>query len=83
MRNVSGYKTSDANTSFYNSGNKIKHLTKKLSQLREKDIKLDSDAFLKHDVLIDNKRNADIEVSVLEQNKTFSRKNNGAPVRYV
>ncbi len=82
MRNVSAIKTSDPNASFY-PGNKIKDLTKRISHLREKDIKLDSDAFLKHDILVDNKRNADIEVSVLEQNKTFSRKNNGAPVRYM
>jgi len=82
VRNLSAAKP-EANISFYNSGQRIKDITKLVSHQREKNIKLDYSSFLKHDISVDNKRNDEIEVSVLEHNKTFSRRNNGTPLRYM
>jgi len=94
-RDISGRSDRDQTTTFridqtqsFQTGHnsiryKTKDITRLLSEQREQAIHVDPVIFVKHDVEVENRRNSDIKISVIDQRKRYSLANNGSPVRYV
>ena len=77
----------DPNNVSQSQQNSARFNTIKIAQVytenREQAIKLDPIVFVQHYQEYDNKRDSEIEVSVLEQRKRYAQKHEGSPIRYL
>ncbi len=62
---------------------KTKDITRLLSEQREQGIHVDPTVFVQHKVDVENKRDSDIKISVIDQRKRYSQVTNGSPVKYM